>query len=156
MIRLARADLDAVLAAAETAYPGECCGLLAGKRDADGGIRVTEVVPSPNIVEKRLRDRFEVDPQIRFDLMRRLRGSGTDIVGHYHSHPDQVAEPSAHDLAKAFETDLIWLIVPVAQGKAGPPRAHLADPAAGGFTEFHLEIAEPRRPKPLDRPPPTL
>jgi proteasome lid subunit RPN8/RPN11 len=124
---------------AEAAYPGECCGLLAGR--ADGGIlRVTRVVPSPNILADAAGDRFEVDPQIRFDLMRRLRGTVETLIGHYHSHPNHPALPSAHDLEKALEPGLFWLIVSVTGGTATDIKAHRLDAERSGFHEEVLEI----------------
>jgi proteasome lid subunit RPN8/RPN11 len=58
-----------------------------------------------------------VDPQTRFDLERELRGAEEAVIGHYHSHPDHPAEPSATDLAKAFEPSLIWIIAGIEAGE---------------------------------------
>jgi proteasome lid subunit RPN8/RPN11 len=106
-----------IMGHARTAYPHECCGLLVGERAA-GAVRVTGVVATANVAEDRPGDRFEVDPQARFDLMRALDGTGGAIVGHYHSHPDGPAEPSETDRSLAFEPDLVWLICAVTA--AGP------------------------------------
>ncbi|MCW8916552.1 MAG: M67 family metallopeptidase [Magnetovibrio sp.] len=117
MIRLSPSQLDDIHAQAEAAYPYECCGLLAGYRDGDGNIIVTQVVSSPNTwVDRQAetgKDRFEVDPQVRFDLMRAIKSANEEIVGHYHSHPDHPAKPSETDLDMAFEPELIWLITSV-------------------------------------------
>ena len=50
--------------------------------------------------------------KLRFDLMHMFEslGDGTEIIGHYHSHRNHPAEPSATDLSMAYETDFIWLI----------------------------------------------
>jgi len=67
MIQIPAPLLALITAAAEAAYPKECCGLLAG-RDRDsggsggGGVRVTRVEPSPNLTEGDPRDSFLVDP----------------------------------------------------------------------------------------------
>lgn len=42
------------------------------------------------------------------------RDDGIDIIGHYHSHPDGPAAPSATDLSMAYEPKMIWLICRVA------------------------------------------
>ena len=47
---------------------------------------------------------------MQFDLLRRLRGTQTRIIGCFHSHPDGAPEPSATDRASAFESDFLWLI----------------------------------------------
>ena len=98
MIRLTLTQLEDINTQAARAYPNECCGLIAGTRAVDGTVTVTRIVPSPNVLigegAKGGRDRFEVDPQVRFDLMRALQDTAEDIVGHYHSHPDHPAKPS--------------------------------------------------------------
>ena len=133
MIVFAGGCLEHIARAAERAYPEECCGLLIGRRDADGVLRITEVAESANVAAAQRTRRFEVDPALRLSLMRRLRGTDNDIVGHYHSHPGGAAEPSAHDAAMMFEPELIWLIVAVAAGRAGETRCWRWDPAAAGF-----------------------
>lgn len=146
-MRIAKPMLEAIMAAAEAAYPDECCGLLVG-RDAEGGdIEVTAVAPSPNQAAGSHRDSFEVSPQLRFDVMRKLQAGNTGagrperIVGHYHSHPDHPAEPSDRDLEMAFEPDLVWLIVGVEKGRATQARAHKFDERAGRFREIRLAEA---------------
>lgn len=121
---------------AEHAYPEECCGLLTGHGDKDSGITVTGLAASRNVAEGRERDRFEVDPKLRFDLMRALNGGPERIVGHYHSHPDHPARPSARDAEMAWEPDLVWVIVSVGGGHAGEVRAHVFEPTEKRFREI--------------------
>ena len=75
-------------------------------------IEISEVHPSENLTSHNPAKTFEVDPKLRFDLMRAMqsRDDGTDIIGHYHSHPNGPAEPSATDLSMAYEPQMIWLI----------------------------------------------
>ncbi len=119
-----------MIQAAETAYPRECCGLLAGTKTLEGAVTVTRVVATKNVHPSGGNDRFEVDPQARFNLMRELGEIGKKpqglerVVGHYHSHPDHPAEPSAHDLACAFELALIWVIISLDRGKVRAVAAH--------------------------------
>ena len=131
--------LDDISRAAEAAFPHECCGLLAGRADGhDGQTAVTRVVPSANVTEGRAEDSFEIDPQVRFDLMRALEGTDEAIVGHYHSHPGGPAEPSATDLRMAYETNLIWVIVAVAEDKVTDVRAHGVDDDRKAFHPIPL------------------
>ncbi len=123
MIILSGAHLTSIERATEAAYPAEACGLIVGLQDATGHWHVAEVIESANILANERADRFEVDPQVRIDTERRLRGSDHSLIGHYHSHPDHPAEPSATDQAMAYEPNLIWLITSVAEGKAGDTRA---------------------------------
>jgi proteasome lid subunit RPN8/RPN11 len=140
VILLPPALLGRIEAAARAAYPEECCGLLIGFRESDGRVRVTQVAESKNIAPPPRRDRFEVDPAVRFATMRRLRGSREEIVGHYHSHPDGPARPSAHDAAQAYEPELAWLIVAVAGDRSTETTAWLYDPAIAMFRSLTLAI----------------
>lgn len=91
--------------------PNECCGLIIGTL-SDEAAQVCEIHPSKNLTIHDPEKTFEVDPKLRFDLMRaaQLREDGTDIIGHYHSHPRGLAKPSVTDLSMAHEPDMIWLI----------------------------------------------
>jgi proteasome lid subunit RPN8/RPN11 len=154
MIVVSAAHLQAIRAEAERAWPEECCGLLVGEADDRGAVQISAVVPGVNLSPDR-RLGFEVDPQLRFDLTRRLRDSDQRIVGHYHSHPNGPAEPSATDRARAIEPALVWLIVAVTEGRAGPVAAfHSAtDPATGAPSLSAIEVRERREPSgAVDRP----
>ena len=110
------APFRALVAAAETAYPEECCGLLIGRRDREGEVAISDVRESANVAPKDRGVRFELDPAVRLATVRALAGGPEIIVGHYHSHPDRPAQPSATDVALAYEPDLVWLIVAVFAG----------------------------------------
>lgn len=123
MILLAPRMLKDIVDAAENAYPEEACGLLVGRTDPGGNIRVLAVHGSPNLAQDRRRA-FEVDPQLRIRLHERSRRGAGSLVGLYHSHPDQSAQPSQTDLERAWEPDLIWLITSVLDGQAVLTTAH--------------------------------
>jgi proteasome lid subunit RPN8/RPN11 len=94
--------------AASRAYPNECCGLIEGA-DTPDGWRACAIHAATNVAEDPAR-RFLIDPQVQFDLMRRLRDSSLRIIGCFHSHPDGSAEPSATDRAEAYENGFIYVI----------------------------------------------
>jgi proteasome lid subunit RPN8/RPN11 len=101
---------------ARAAFPREGCGLIEGVRDG-AEICVTAIHPVPNLADES--DRFELDPAKHIALLRELRGSGRQIVGCYHSHPDGRAEPSPRDRAGAFEDGFLWLIAAIdAEGRS--------------------------------------
>src|SRR5215467_16339807 len=97
-----------ILVAAARAYPNECCGLIEGTK-TEHGWRALAVQEAANLSPEPLR-RFLIDPQVQFDLLRKLRGTERDIIGCYHSHPDGSAEPSATDRAEAYESGFLYLI----------------------------------------------
>lgn len=155
MIILTAAQLASIADAAEAAYPGECCGLLVGSGNRH--LRVTRLVPAANLLRDEAHDRFELDPRIRFETERAVRGTTDRIVGHWHSHPDGAAIPSPTDLEQAWEPDLIWLIVGVAIGVSGRPQAiqiqaHRLDRRQCRSRSVTLRLAEKSACKPLGFP----
>lgn len=129
-----------LIAEAGAAFPRECCGLIEGVREfppsharevlrptqvgrSGGGnagfdddssryvVRAAGIHPAPNLAVRS--DRFEIDPAAHFALLRRLRGTGREIVGCYHSHPNGAAELSACDRQSAFEDDFLWLVLAI-------------------------------------------
>ncbi|PCJ61496.1 MAG: hypothetical protein COA65_00605 [Rhodospirillaceae bacterium] len=142
MIRLPRKGLRAIKAAGEGAYPFEACGLLVGRLGAGGVYDVTRVVPSGNVAIDATgrKDRFEIDPKLRFEIMRACEGTDDAIIGHYHSHPDHPAEPSRTDLAMAWDKEFVWVIVAVTKDGAGAVTAHIV--AGDGFSAIPIELRE--------------
>lgn len=78
--------------------PDEGCGLLYGR---DGSVEhvepMTNARPSPVS--------YELDPKEQFDVMRRMRQRGLELMAIYHSHPVSPAEPSATDIRQAMFAD---------------------------------------------------
>ncbi len=140
MLLLIPGDLKAIADHAEAAFPGEACGLLVGFHRAGGDIEVTKVTESPNLAAHAGNDRFEVDPELRLSLMRETRGTGRAVVGHYHSHPNGAARPSATDFAMAYEPDLVWLITAVVGGQAVQSTAHRLSPGGTRFDDIGLDV----------------
>ncbi|MBI1182110.1 MAG: hypothetical protein GC201_16315 [Alphaproteobacteria bacterium] len=131
MIRLSPGDAARIRRAAEAAWPEECCGLLVGHAEGDAVV-VDEVAESLNLSASP-GDSFEIDMRLRLRLHRELRGTGREIVGHYHSHPGGPPHPSERDRLQAWEPELVWLIVPVADGRAGEAAAFRLAPDGTAF-----------------------
>jgi proteasome lid subunit RPN8/RPN11 len=136
-LAIAGVDLAAMRAAAEAAYPEECCGLMMGRRVSDAWM-VDEVIACPNVAAEP-EHRFEVDPKALIAAHRAARETDRQLIGPYHSHPNGRAEPSQHDRARASEAGAegdVWLIVPVTEAGPGAPRAYRF--AAGDFREIPI------------------
>ncbi len=97
-----------IVKAAARAFPEECCGLIEGY-DTKDGWQAIAIHPTPNLADDK-RQRFLIDPQVQFELLKRLRGKRRRIVGCFHSHPDGRPEPSTTDLAGAFEPGFLYII----------------------------------------------
>lgn len=140
-VLVSRALLREMEAAAEEAYPEECCGLLVGRPAAGGGIELVRRAASANLSPAPL-SAFEIDPKLWLDLRRELAGGEEALVGLHHSHPDGPAAPSARDLAAAWEEGMLWLVTAVAQGRAGETTAHRFEGGEGGFAPVALRIID--------------
>jgi desampylase len=113
---------DQLIAEARAAYPRECCGLIEGVRTTDA-IEARALHPTRNLAESA--NRFEIDPAEHIRLLRSLRGTGREIVGCYHSHPDGAPEPSPRDREMAGEDGFVWLIASVGSEGLSRIAAHL-------------------------------
>lgn len=131
-----RATLNAVTAAACAAYPEECCGLLIGAKEGDHW-RIDEAVAAANVAPKPRHDRFEVDPALHLRLQRELRGTAQAVIGHYHSHPNGRAIPSAADLEHAEDGGLLWIIVAVSVAETAASAFQMED---GGYKIVPLDV----------------
>ncbi len=84
------------------AFPDECCGFLFGAIDGERK-RATQIHPVENARESVERyHRFLITPDAYRTAERAARGSGWDVLGFYHSHPNAPALPSAYDLDHAW------------------------------------------------------
>lgn len=142
MIIFEPSHLREIVEAAEAAYPEESCGLLIGRGKRI--LRVSRVVASVNL-RTGSGDRFEVDPALRFRLMRDLEGTSEWIIGHFHSHPDHPAEPSRYDLEMAFEPELVWVITAVDRGRALHTAAHRFNATKRRFQPVLMRLAPPAK-----------
>lgn len=135
---MCRTALQRVTAHAEEAYPQECFGFLLG-HCSKSCIRVAR--PGRNVNTSRPHDRYEMDAREFLQAQAEAERWGGGIVGFYHSHPDEVAIPSAYDRERAWE-EYLYLIIPVAGGRVGTARLwQLAGPA-GPFSEIALHIVQ--------------
>jgi len=107
--------LEAMHKASEAGYPHEVCGLLIGRLE-EGRWLVEEARQIENLNRERAADRFQLDPAGYQAVDRQLRGSGKEIIGVFHSHPDCPAKPSPTDLENAWE-GFIYPIISVCDGK---------------------------------------
>ena len=122
---------EQLIAEARAAYPNECCGLIEGTATPDGW-RATALHGSKNLAADPAQN-FLIDPQVHFDLLRRLRGTDCVIIGCYHSHPGSRAEPSDRDREEAIDDGFVWLIA-----REDQLNAYAFDSAARDFVPLRL------------------
>ena len=98
--------------AAKKAYPGECCGILVGTR-TNGEIEFIEARDASNQTQGNAQNtHFVIDPLYLYQVEKELEGSGQEIVGIFHSHPDCKAILSDED-RKYMVPGLVYVILSV-------------------------------------------
>lgn len=99
---------------ARAGAPLEQCGLLVG-RASDRAVTSTIAMSNMDASE----DHYTMDPKEQFAAAKRLRGSGDEILGHWHSHPFSPARQSDEDIKLAAdETAIYGLISLMEEGNA--------------------------------------
>ena len=108
------ADWQAELrACADAGFPNEACGLILGRPGV-----ADELVPCANVAAEPRRC-FEVDPAALLRCYKAVRGTDRAVLAVWHSHPDGPARPSATDASRAWDKDLVWLVIDGGGGRAG-------------------------------------
>jgi proteasome lid subunit RPN8/RPN11 len=126
----------------ERDYPYECCGLLIGSFKAEGRKEVIETYPISNAREEQAkRNRFLIRPQELMRGEKYARERGLDVVGFYHSHPDDEAVPSGYDLEHAWPT-YSYIVVSVRKNRAVALRSWEMEADRSRFNEERLEIVD--------------
>jgi proteasome lid subunit RPN8/RPN11 len=154
-IHLSQQVIDAIAAHAEATYPNECVGLVLGTFTGDdksathahaventwaGQVALTDAEH-----EHSQRDRFYLDPRDYLRADRAAREAGLDIVGCYHSHPDDQARPSERDRVGSQGvgggTGFSFLIQSVRAGRAAELTSWLlVDEGASFIAEDVLKV----------------
>jgi proteasome lid subunit RPN8/RPN11 len=132
---------------AEKEYPFECCGFLIGEVDLSTGQRtVRRIAPARNQVAGGRERRFVIAPQDLADLEEELEPEGFTVLGFYHSHPDQPAEPSPSDTEHAWPW-YSYIILRVDGGLAGELGCFELDPERREFRPVRTVESERRDPR---------
>lgn len=122
----------------ERDYPFECCGLMLGQFESSGRKIVAETYPISNAREEEAkRNRFLIRPEELMRGEKHARAKGLDVVGFYHSHPDERAVPSKYDLDHAWPT-YSYVVVSVEKGQAVDLRSWEMEPDRSKFNEEEI------------------
>jgi proteasome lid subunit RPN8/RPN11 len=125
----------------EEGYPNEICGLLIGKDEPDGRV-ICALVPVKNEFEQDEQyHRFLITPDAMFRAERLARKERLDVLGIYHSHPNEEARPSLYDRDHAAWTAWSYIIVSVREGKAAELRAWKLREDRSAFDEEDVAVS---------------
>jgi proteasome lid subunit RPN8/RPN11 len=128
MIQLNEEHLQAIYTHAESNYPEECCGVLLGYFDVETKT-VIKIIPTENawnqdsasylediVTEYGKRKRYAIAPQSLLQIQKQARDESLNIIGIFHSHPDNSAIPSECDRKLAFP-EYSYIITSVTSSK---------------------------------------
>ncbi len=143
MLTINQQSIDEMKAHALQEDPNECCGILAGPKDAALKLyRITNTTPSPY--------RYLMDPQEMLNAMDDAGRNGWDPIAFYHSHTHSRAYPSDTDVRMAQQSgwigDSIYYILISLEDKTNPDiRAYHIHPN-GDRQKQPYTIGEPNPP----------
>ena len=142
MIQLSEQQLSQIRQHGERDYPFECCGLMLGRFEVDGRKIGLEIYPISNAREEEAkRNRFLIRPEELMRGEKYAREKGLDVVGFYHSHPDDRAVPSQYDLEHAWPT-YSYIVVAVENAKGADLRSWEMEADRSRFNEEEISIAD--------------
>lgn len=138
MIKITEEHKKAIEKHGEQTYPYECGGMLIGRFEG-GKKTVVETFPLENSSEEDQKNRVLISPKDVMKAERYARSLKLDVVGYYHSHPEDRAIPSQYDLDHALP---VWsyIIVSVLSGKAVDVRSWQMEDDRSKFNEEGFEI----------------
>jgi proteasome lid subunit RPN8/RPN11 len=138
MITIDQQHLTEMRQHGERDYPFECCGLMLGRFTSNGHKIVSETYPISNAREEEAkRNRFLIRPEEWMRGEKYAGAKGLDVVGVYHSHPDEHAVPSKYDLDHAWPT-YSYIVVSVEKGQAVDLRSWEMEADRSKFNEEEI------------------
>ena len=118
MLKLSKELHEKIKAHGAASYPFEGCGLLLGQTTTKDNV-VTDIRPMenvwPNEDEKPVR--FSIDPTAWQQVELEAMMNGLDVIGIFHSHPDDVPVASPRDLQWASWPGYSYMITQVLNGE---------------------------------------
>lgn len=129
-LRLPRSLAEGMLESARAGAPNEVVGVAGG---VPGEVR--RIWPLTNTAASPVR--YGVDPVEQMEAYRAMADENLECVAIYHSHPATPARPSAVDIAEAYDPDVAYVILTLAEGEEPVRAFRIAD---GAVSEIDVEL----------------
>ena len=100
-LKIGASDMEHIHEHAREAYPEECAGILVGMDTGETKV-VVDVWRADNTHEGERERRFLIEPLKIKEFEDNARERDLDILGFYHSHPEEAARPSEYDRDHAW------------------------------------------------------
>ena len=131
-LKLPRSIYKELLQEAEKEAPLEACGLLAGNDK-----NVHHFYPMTNVDASS--QRYSMDPEEQFKVLKNMRKHGWEILGIWHSHPQTPPNLSAVDRELALMPAVVYVIISLAPAHYGEIKGFRKE-AANSFVEERIEL----------------
>jgi proteasome lid subunit RPN8/RPN11 len=109
MLKIKREAYKQIISSARKKLPNEACGYLVGKNGT-----ITHCFPMKN--KDASPEHYSFDPGEQFEILRKTRDLGLEIIANYHSHPQTPSRPSEEDIRLAYDPNIAYGIVSLASG----------------------------------------
>jgi len=109
MIKIPKDIYEAIIQHAKDDAPIEACGYLAG---VVGEVKSIYKMKNTDNSE----EHFSFDPQEQFGAFKDAAKRGERLIACYHSHPATPARPSQEDIKLAYDPNISYIIVSLANG----------------------------------------
>lgn len=129
---------EEMLTTAHEAYPYEVCGILAGSGDRK---MIDALYLAKNAYEGKKEFFYSIDPEELFRIEKRIMENGREVIGIYHSHPDQPAVMSDED-EKRMIPALVYIVSSVSTDCCSGIRAYMKDDPDGEIIPITIGRAE--------------
>jgi [CysO sulfur-carrier protein]-S-L-cysteine hydrolase len=112
MITIKKDIINQIFSHAKSELPNEACGYLAGTNGVVTlAYNLTNIDHSP--------EHFSFDPAEQFKTVKDARNKGLEILANYHSHPSTPARPSVEDIRLAYDPNISYVIISLANSEPG-------------------------------------
>ncbi len=109
MLKIAANVISGIISHAKKEAPLEACGYLAAREGV-----IVQQYKMKNMDASEIH--YSLDPEEQFEALKDMRAKGFELAAVYHSHPATVARPSKEDIRLAYDPDLSYIIVSLANG----------------------------------------
>jgi proteasome lid subunit RPN8/RPN11 len=112
MIIFSKEQFNEISEHCKKGLPNEACGLLGGIIDNSNNKIIQKVYLLRNIDESP--EHFSMDVKEQFKVIADIRKNGWSLIGNFHSHPETPSRPSKEDIRLAFDPNLSYTILSLA------------------------------------------
>ena len=112
MIIFTSKQFNEIVKHSEEGLPNEACGLLGGIIDDNNNKIIKKVYLLENIDKSP--EHFSMDIKEQFQVISDIRKNCWSLIGNFHSHPETPSRPSEEDIRLAFDPNLSYAILSLA------------------------------------------